>query len=181
MWRSEALVSDAVGRIIEFWGFKRNMGRVWSVLYLADAPLSAQDLRERLGLSAGGLSMTIHELSRWGVVKKVSVPGERRDYFSAEINIWKMVSRVLAEREKVEILDAIDAMQEALEYAEGRALRGDPQDRARARFQQERIHQLLSLARLGERLLDTLLRQGRVDVRPLLDTLLGRGSKKLRA
>ena len=37
-----------VGRLIEFWGFKRNMGRVWAVLYLSPEPLTAQDLRDLL-------------------------------------------------------------------------------------------------------------------------------------
>src|SRR5690606_20494832 len=44
MWESELIASDAVGRLMEFWGFKRNMGRIWTVLYLSDDPLSAHDL-----------------------------------------------------------------------------------------------------------------------------------------
>src|SRR5690606_26006771 len=43
LWKSELLVSEAVGRLMEFWGFKRNMGRVWTVLYLSVDPLSAGD------------------------------------------------------------------------------------------------------------------------------------------
>ncbi|MFO0658959.1 MAG: polyprenyl synthetase family protein [Polyangiaceae bacterium] len=80
LWPSEVLVSDVVGRLIEFWGFKRNMGRVWAVLYLNEAPLTAPDLRDRLCLSAGAISMTLAELTRWGVVKKVWVQGDRRDH-----------------------------------------------------------------------------------------------------
>ena len=41
---AEIAVSEAVGRLIEFWGFKRNMGRMWAVLYLEDHPLNAADL-----------------------------------------------------------------------------------------------------------------------------------------
>ena len=32
--RWEALTTDAVGNVIEFWGFKHNQGRVWALLYL---------------------------------------------------------------------------------------------------------------------------------------------------
>ena len=46
-------VADAVGALIEGWGFKRNMGRMWAVLYLEDHPLSAAELGDRLGLSTG--------------------------------------------------------------------------------------------------------------------------------
>ena len=174
MWRSELLVSDAVGRLIEFWGFKRNMGRIWAVLYLSGEPLSAQDLRERLSLSAGAVSMTLNELARWSVVKKVWIQGERRDYFVAEGNLWKMISRVFAEREMVEIREAIDAMEEAIEYAQKRLDAKSAADRARAERQIERTQELLDLARLGRRLLDALLSKGRVDATPLLGVLLGR-------
>jgi hypothetical protein len=34
LWESERIVSDAVGRLMVVWGFKRNMGRVWTLLYL---------------------------------------------------------------------------------------------------------------------------------------------------
>lgn len=173
MWQSELLVSDAVGRLIEFWGFKRNMGRIWTVLFLSDEPLAAKDLQDRLQLSAGAVSMTLTELGRWGVVKKVWIQGERRDFFVAEGNFWKMISRVFSEREKIEILDAIDAMEEALEYARAKQSVGDEAAKRRAQRQIERISQLLELAKLGRRLLEALLERGRVDATPLLGVLLG--------
>ena len=92
-------VADAVGALIEGWGFKRNMGRMWAVLYLEDDPLSAAELGERLGLSTGAVSMLLTELQQWGAVKKAWVVGERREHYEAETNIWKMVSRVFRERE----------------------------------------------------------------------------------
>ncbi len=174
LWESELLVSDAIGRLMEFWGFKRNMGRVWTVLYLCDEPLSSKDLQQRLKLSSGAVSMTVNELARWGVVKKVWIQGERRDYFVAEGNLWKMISRVFNERERVEILDAIDAMEEALDYARRKKdASSDEKVKHRAQLQLDRIGQLLDLARLGQRLLEALLRRGRVDISPLLEVLLG--------
>jgi ABC-2 type transport system ATP-binding protein len=101
-------IADAVGALIEHWGFKRNMGRVWAVLYLEQSPLSAADLGERLSLSSGAISMLLAELVQWGVIKKAWVPGERRDHYEAETSIWKMVSRVLRERELRWIQDALE-------------------------------------------------------------------------
>jgi len=176
-WPSELLVSDAIGRLMEFWGFKRNMGRVWAVLYLSDRPLSAAELRSRLGLSSGAVSMTVNELSRWGVVKRVWQAGERRDYFVPEGNIWKMVSRVYAQREKVEVLDAIDAFEHALALAEQKAASAKPDEAERATRQVERIRGLLSLARVGRQLIEALLERGRLDATPLLGILLGQSRK----
>ncbi len=175
LWQSEVLVSDSIGRLIEFWGFKRNMGRLWAILYLSDRPLSAPQIQERLQLSSGAVSMTLNELTRWGVVKKVWIQGERRDHYTAEGNFWKMISRVFNERERVEVLDAIDTMEDALEFLRDKAKSGE--DRGRARFQEERIRELLDLARLGKQLLDTLVKDAKVDGSPLMNVLLGSDGK----
>ena len=100
LWPSEVIVSDVIGRLIEFWGFKRNLGRIWAVLYLSPEALSAEDLRHSLKLSSGAVSMSLGELLRWGIVRRVWVQGERRDFYVAEVQLWKMISRVFSEREK---------------------------------------------------------------------------------
>ena len=167
-------MSDVIGRLIEFWGFKRNMGRVWTVLYLSPEPLSAEDLRQSLQLSSGAVSMTLSELARWGVVRKVWIQGERKDFYAAEVQLWRMVSRVFNERERSEIISAIDAFEEALRQLERiKKSGGDAATRARAELQHERITQLLELARLGKRLLDALVSTAKVDAEPLVRFLLG--------
>ncbi len=177
LWPSEAAVSDIVGRLMEFWGFKRNMGRVWTVLYLSPEPLSAEDLRQALQLSSGAVSMTLTELARWGVVRKVWIQGERKDFYTAEVQLWRMISRVFNEREKSEIIAAIDAFEEALRQLDRiRKTSTDPAARARAELQHERISQLLELARLGRRLLEALVSTAKVDAEPLVRFLLGQRS-----
>jgi HTH-type transcriptional regulator, glycine betaine synthesis regulator len=172
LWPSEQLVSDAVGRLIEFWGFKRHMGRIWALLYLSDEPLSAPDLQEKLQLSAGSVSMATAELLRWGVVKKVWLHGQRRDYFSAESNFWKMISRVFRERELVEVLEAISAMEGALGSLDDKLSSPDAKVVARAQTQKARIERLIDLARLGRRLIDGLLQTARLDAAPLTSFFL---------
>ncbi|MBX3199614.1 MAG: ArsR family transcriptional regulator [Labilithrix sp.] len=172
LWPSEAAVSDVVGRLIEFWGFKRNMGRIWAVLYLSPEPLSAEDLRQALKLSSGAVSMTLNELARWGVVRKVWVQGERKDFYAAEVQLWRMISRVFSEREKTEIVMAIESFEEALADVSKLRHSTDPKTRARAELQYERIKQLLELARLGKRLVETLLATAKIDAEPLVRFLL---------
>jgi DNA-binding transcriptional regulator GbsR (MarR family) len=169
---AEAAVSDVVGKLIEFWGFKRNMGRIWSVLYLSPDPLSAEDLRQSLQLSSGAVSMTVNELLRWGVIRRVWVQGERKDFYTAEVQLWRMISRVFNEREKSEIVMAIEAFEEALLDVSRKRQSSDPKVRARAELQYERIKQLLELARLGKRLIETLLATAKLDAEPLVRFLL---------
>jgi DNA-binding transcriptional regulator GbsR (MarR family) len=172
LWPSEQLVAEAVGRLIEFWGFKRHMGRLWALLYLSEEPLSAPELQDKLQLSAGSVSMATAELLRWGVVKKVWLHGQRRDYFSAESNFWKMITRVFREREMVEVLEAIAAMESAVTSLEEKLAASDPKIVARAQMQKARIERLIDLARLGRRLIEGLLQTARVDAAPLTSFFL---------
>jgi DNA-binding transcriptional regulator GbsR (MarR family) len=179
LWPSEQLLTEAVGRLMEFWGFKRHMGRIWTLLYLSDEPLSAPELQEKLQLSAGSVSMATAELLRWGVVKKLWIHGQRRDYFAAESNLWKMISRVFRERELVEVLEAIGAMESALSSLDEKLRTGDAATRSRAELQKARIERLLDLARLGRRLIEGLLETARLDAAPLTKFFL-RGERRTR-
>jgi DNA-binding transcriptional regulator GbsR (MarR family) len=173
LWESERIVSDAIGRLMVLWGFKRNMGRVWTLLYLSNEPLTAFVLRERLQLSAGAISMTLNELARWGVVHKVWRQGDRHDYYEAESSLWKMISRVLRERE----LSEVDHTIEALEDAVASLARRTGADASRSQTQRLRIEQLLELARLGRSMLDALINHARMDASWLPRFRFGRGER----
>lgn len=174
LWESERIVSDAIGRLMVLWGFKRNMGRVWTLLYLSNEPLTAFVLRERLQLSAGAISMTLNELARWGVVHKVWRQGDRHDYYEAESSLWKMISRVLRERELSEVDHTIEALEDALASLARRASGGDA---PRNQTQRLRIEQLLELARLGRSMLDALINHARMDASWLPRFRFGRGER----
>ncbi|MCC6897616.1 MAG: hypothetical protein IT377_01510, partial [Polyangiaceae bacterium] len=81
---SALVAADAIGDVIEHWGFRKALGRVWTVLYLEDVPLSAAEIAERLSMSAGAVSTTLGELQRWGVAKRVWKPGQRKEFYEAE-------------------------------------------------------------------------------------------------
>jgi DNA-binding transcriptional regulator GbsR (MarR family) len=152
--------ADAVGALIESWGFKRNMGRMWTVLYLEDHPLTAADLSERLGLSSGAVSMLLAELLQWGAVKKAWVVGDRREHFEPETSIWKMVSRVFRDRELNWIRTARDAFGEAQDQLE-------PGRDTRKKLIAERIAGLVQLSEVGHRLLEAVLEGQAIDNLPL--------------
>jgi len=166
-------VADAVGALIEAWGFKRNMGRMWAVLYLDDRPLTAADLGERLGLSTGSVSMLLAELLQWGAIKKAWVVGERREHYEPETSLWKMVSRVFRERELNWIKQARDAFEEAKAEArpgpkmEGPGPAPGPGEVARKKLIAERIASLTNLAQVGANLLESMLEGEAVNSLPL--------------
>ncbi len=175
--RAELRVADAVGSLMELWGFRRQLGRIWAVLFLSERPLAAPDLCERLQISTGLLSMSLAELRRWGVVRSVSIPGDRKEHFEAETHVWKMVRRVLAEREKKAVEGALAVFEGALSDVRGALADVDPKVKAAARHQIRRLEQLVALSRSGLGILKILLENARVDLGPLKafsDALSGR-------
>jgi HTH-type transcriptional regulator, glycine betaine synthesis regulator len=166
------LAIDACGRIAEFWGFTRTMGRAFGLLYLSREPLAQSELQERLEISVGSASMTLAALGRWGVVHKVWVRGQRREHYQAETDFWKMISGVLNERERREIGAAVEVVGRAEKTARAaRAALAGPagsaglrRTKAEADFVVERVARLGEICRLGETMLDMLLGQLTLDV-----------------
>ena len=62
--------------------------------------------------------MNIRELINWGLVERVILPGERKEFFIAEKDIWKVVKQIVKERKKRE-LDPMLKLLAQLEEVEG--------------------------------------------------------------
>ncbi len=161
--RPEQTVADAIGRIMSFWGFRKNLGRLWALLYLSPEPLTAAELCEQLRLSTGSVSMALNELQRWGAVHKRFVPGDRRDHYQAEPDVWGTVSRVMQQREVQQIALALNAFKTAedslaREVVEAESS-GDEAGAASAAYRSARVAELEELALAGKDLLGLLLGQ----------------------
>jgi DNA-binding transcriptional regulator GbsR (MarR family) len=173
---AEQLAADAVGDVIEHWGFRKALGRVWVVLYLAGEPLPALVLQERLQMSAGATSMALNELQEWSVVRRVWRPGERREFFEAETDLWKMISKVVSERERFLIASVRERLGRAADLL-------DAQRSASARQAAARVRQLLSFANIAEAIIESFLASRRADFTSLgnLVHIAGRVSSRARS
>ena len=85
------------------WGINRTMAQIHSLLLVASKPLSTDDIMEELSISRGNANMNIRDLIEWGLVEKVIVPGDRKEYFSAEKDIWKVATKIMYQRKKREL------------------------------------------------------------------------------
>lgn len=158
IWREPELrAADAMGRLMEFWGFRRHMGRLWTVLYLSPEPMTTAELADVLQLSSSAVSLSLGELVRWGAVRKTWRPGERKDFYQAESSVWKLLRRVYERRELNLIREAIDAFADAQQDLDGTRGELDASDRRRVDFMRKRLSRLSALSRAGERLVQTLV------------------------
>ncbi|MGX9355753.1 GbsR/MarR family transcriptional regulator [Roseobacteraceae bacterium S113] len=85
------------------WGINRTVGQIYAVIFLADAPLNAEQIVEKLGVSRSNVSMGLKELSAWNLVRLKHLPDDRRDYYSAPDDLWAIVRTLVEERKKREI------------------------------------------------------------------------------
>ena len=154
---AELLAADAIGDIIEHWGFRKVLGRVWTVLFIAAEPLPAAVIGERLQMSSGAVSMSLTELQRWGVVHRVWKPGERKEFFEAETDFWRMISKVFDERERL----LADSVRSRLERAVS-VLEKATQTEATQRSI-DRVQRLLAFVLVAETALDGFIKSRRVD------------------
>jgi DNA-binding transcriptional regulator GbsR (MarR family) len=100
------------------WGINRTMASIHALLLVSPDPLSQDDMMEELNISRGNVNMNIRELINWGLVERVMVSGERKEYFSAEKDIWKVMKQIMKERKKRE-LDPMLKLLDQLEHVEG--------------------------------------------------------------
>jgi DNA-binding transcriptional regulator GbsR (MarR family) len=94
------------------WGINRTMAQVHALLLVAREALCADDIMERLQISRGNANMNIRALIDWGLVYKELKPGERREYFVAEKDMWKVVRQIIIHRKKKELEPAIKILEE---------------------------------------------------------------------
>jgi DNA-binding transcriptional regulator GbsR (MarR family) len=151
----EQVAVDAVGNVIEFWGFKRNQGRVWAFLYLRDVALTAAEIEKELELSKGGVSMLIRDLERWGVVLRARSPGDSAWRYKAETDLLTMARRVIEERE----FSFIARIRADLEEARKLAQAGHA-----GKAQVARLVKMETLAEATEKALRMFLKTSRLDV-----------------
>lgn len=97
------------------WGINRTMAQIHALLLVSPDPVTQDDIMEELNISRGNTNMNIRELINWGLVERVIVTGERKEYFTAEKDIWKVIKMIVKERKKRELepmLQLLDKLEE---------------------------------------------------------------------
>jgi DNA-binding transcriptional regulator GbsR (MarR family) len=107
------------GAIGSAWGINRTMAQIHALLITTLNALSTDDVMEELKISRGNAHSNLRDLVSWGLVKSVVRKGERKEYFEAEKDVWKMFCIVSRERRRREIRPAIDVLGQCAERTKG--------------------------------------------------------------
>ncbi len=85
------------------WGINKTMAQIYALLLVSKNPMSIEEIMDELHISRGNASMNVRALIDWGLAFKEIRPGERKEYFCGEKDVWEMSRKVAAERRKREI------------------------------------------------------------------------------
>lgn len=134
------------------WGINRTMAQIHALLLLSPKEMSAEEIMEELKISRGNANMNIRELIDWGLVEKTLIPGERKEFFIAEKDIWKVGMRIINERKKRELDPMITVLEKLKDVDDA----DDHKEEADAFY--NTIGQLQKFTKQADKTLDGLIR-----------------------
>ncbi len=97
------------------WGINKSVAQVHALLLVSTEPISTDEIMEQLTISRGNANMSIRQLMDYGIVYKKVVPGDRKEYFIAEKDIWKWAVKIAMMRKQKEIQPVMLVLEELKE------------------------------------------------------------------
>lgn len=89
------------------WGINRTMAMIHALLMTNPEPMNTDQIMDMLQISRGNANANLRELVGWGLLRPVALKGERKDYYEAEKDVWKMFCAITRERKRREIEPAL--------------------------------------------------------------------------
>jgi DNA-binding transcriptional regulator GbsR (MarR family) len=103
------------------WGINRTMAQIHALLMVTPRPLTTDEVMEDLQISRGNAHSNLRDLVGWGLVRSVVRKGERKEYFEAEKDVWKMFCTIVRERKRREVEPALAVLKACAEQTAGLA------------------------------------------------------------
>jgi len=148
---------EGLGQLSDYFGYNRVMGKMYGALLLNPGPMSLDDLLTHLDISKASVSMNMRTLENMGIVREVWVRGDRRKYYEAEPDFWKILTNVLGSRELREVNEALKVLESNTDKLNAAGPQMDKPDQELAQFYVERMEQVKNFFRFAKLVLTTVL------------------------
>lgn len=106
------------GNLAGQWGINRTMAQIHALLLISPEALSTDDVMQELEISRGNANMNIRSLLDWGLLQKVYIKGDRKEFFVAIKDSFTVARRIAGERQKREVSPVIGVL-DRLSHTEG--------------------------------------------------------------
>jgi DNA-binding transcriptional regulator GbsR (MarR family) len=148
---------EGLGQLADYFGYNRVMGKMYGALLLSPRPMSLDDLLTHLDISKASVSMNMRTLENMGIVREVWVRGDRRKYYEAEPDFWKILTNVLGSRELREVNEALKVLETNMDKLRVAGPQMDMSDQELAQYYVERMEQVKNFFRFAKLVLTTVL------------------------
>lgn len=126
------------------------MSQIHALLLVSPRPLSTEEIMDELNISRGNCNMNVRALIDWGLVQKELKPGQRKEFFVAEKDIWQVTKQVMQERRKRELEPLARILDQVSEYEGGEAHETQEFD--------QRLTEIKKMSQNADRLMDMLVK-----------------------
>lgn len=140
------------GEMASAWGINKTMAQIHALLYAERDPLDTDTIMDRLHISRGNANMNLRSLMQWQLINKVQFEGKRKDYYTAEKDVWNIVAVLIDERQQREISPIQQSLVECLELFDN----GEELTEEEAGFK-ERIENFVEFLEMFDRFTKALL------------------------
>ncbi|MDZ4832100.1 MAG: transcriptional regulator [Phycisphaerae bacterium] len=131
------------GEMASRWGVPRTVAETHALLFVHSEPLDVESIMQRLRISRGNASMTLRTLVEWGIISRQMQRGERREFFRAEQDVWRLFATVARARKRREIDPLLEGLVGCRVASTGRGREGTQRS-----THNDRMDELLSAVRL---------------------------------
>jgi len=107
---AKELLIQAWGTLGSHWGINKTMAQIHALLLISPESLTTEQIMEELHISRGNANMNIRALMDWGLIHKTHKPGDRKEYFSSEKDMWEITRQIARERRKRELQPVIKVL-----------------------------------------------------------------------
>ncbi len=153
------------------WGISRTMAEIHALLFVSAEPLCTDDVMDRLQVSRGNASMNLRQLVNWDLIYRVHRPGDRKEYFSCETNVWQMFEAITRERRRREVEPIIETIKrcKAMVADESKGRRGSTGKEVDE--YQHRLDEMLEFLNVMNSMFNLVIKVGSKGVRRLSKAL----------
>ena len=127
---TQQIVADFAEGYSNF-GLNPLMGRIVGLLIISKDPQSLDDIVEQLEMSKGPISQICRRLKERGLIEKVWIPGDRKDYYQTADDIFGKA-----------YANQINKMQKNIEIAEKYLTQAQSLDNSEAEYIKERMRMM---------------------------------------
>ena len=157
---SKALFIRRWGEMSSYWGINRTMAEIHALLYVSTEPICTDDVMALLQVSRGNASMNLRSLVDWGLIERIHVRGDRKEYFTAQTNVWEMFETIMRQRQRREVEPIVETINRCRQMALQEIGPGKSAKSVEAKAYVQRIDEMGGFLRLLGNMLDLAVKLG---------------------